>query len=238
MASGAWNRTERFDPQDLELRTFWYGFLRGPSDRPVRLDLLSPDGAHRQREVPRTGYDDLRSRSSLSWRMLPGNIGYVALNSFEDDRPVKEWKEAFPKINKVDALVLDLRVNGGGSSGVGYQILSFLTEKPFRTSRQHADLHPDGSRWRYADGIQRNCRGRDQARAEQPLQKFNRRLAGLATFSAAEDFLVAWRNSGRGKMIGEPSGGSTDNRSSSSYLVVDRQGCAQSTIRFPMVGNG
>ncbi len=34
-------------------------------------------------------------------------------------------------------------------------------------------------------------------------------LIGPATFSAAEDFLVAWKNSGRGKMIGEPSGGST-----------------------------
>jgi hypothetical protein len=34
-------------------------------------------------------------------------------------------------------------------------------------------------------------------------------LASAATFSAAEDFLVAWKNSGRGKIIGEPSGGST-----------------------------
>ena len=34
-------------------------------------------------------------------------------------------------------------------------------------------------------------------------------LSGPATFSAAEDFLVAWKNSGRGKLIGEPSGGST-----------------------------
>jgi C-terminal processing protease CtpA/Prc len=34
-------------------------------------------------------------------------------------------------------------------------------------------------------------------------------LSGPATFSAAEDFLVAWKNSGRGKVIGEPSGGST-----------------------------
>jgi carboxyl-terminal processing protease len=34
-------------------------------------------------------------------------------------------------------------------------------------------------------------------------------LSGPATYSAAEDFLVAWKNSGRGKIIGEPSGGST-----------------------------
>ena len=34
-------------------------------------------------------------------------------------------------------------------------------------------------------------------------------LSGPATFSAAEDFLVAWKNSGRGKIIGEASGGST-----------------------------
>lgn len=34
-------------------------------------------------------------------------------------------------------------------------------------------------------------------------------LIGPATFSAAEDFLVAWKNSDRGKIIGEPSAGST-----------------------------
>jgi C-terminal processing protease CtpA/Prc len=34
-------------------------------------------------------------------------------------------------------------------------------------------------------------------------------LAGPATFSAAEDFLVAWKNSGRGKIAGDYSGGST-----------------------------
>jgi C-terminal processing protease CtpA/Prc len=34
-------------------------------------------------------------------------------------------------------------------------------------------------------------------------------LTGPATYSAAEDFLIAWKSSGRGKIIGEPSGGST-----------------------------
>jgi hypothetical protein len=31
-------------PQDLENRTYWYGFLRGPSDQPVRLKLRGADG--------------------------------------------------------------------------------------------------------------------------------------------------------------------------------------------------
>jgi len=34
-------------------------------------------------------------------------------------------------------------------------------------------------------------------------------LSGPATYSAAEDFLVVWKNSARGKIVGEPSGGST-----------------------------
>jgi hypothetical protein len=34
-------------------------------------------------------------------------------------------------------------------------------------------------------------------------------LTSAATFSAAEDFLVAWKNSGRGAIIGSASGGST-----------------------------
>ncbi len=197
-------------PQDLQVRTFWYGFLRGPSNKPVRLDLLSPNGAHTQPEVPRTGYNDSRNRPSFSWRMLPGNIGYVALNSFEDDRPVKEWKEAFPEINKADALVLDLRVNGGGSSGVGYRILSFLAEKPFRTSRQVMRTYVPTDRARgtlmaFKEIAAEEIKPEQSSHYEKPIVV----LAGPATFSAAEDFLVAWRNSGRGKIIGERSGGST-----------------------------
>jgi C-terminal processing protease CtpA/Prc len=31
----------------------------------------------------------------------------------------------------------------------------------------------------------------------------------MATFSAADGFLVAWKNSGRAKIVGKPNGGST-----------------------------
>jgi C-terminal processing protease CtpA/Prc len=36
---------------------------------------------------------------------------------------VKQWQEAFPKIAEASAIILDLRLNGGGSSNIGFEIL-------------------------------------------------------------------------------------------------------------------
>src|SRR5262249_30096251 len=43
-------------PQDRTLRSYWYGFLLGPRDNPVRLKLRSPDGSVAEKTVARTGY--------------------------------------------------------------------------------------------------------------------------------------------------------------------------------------
>jgi C-terminal processing protease CtpA/Prc len=198
-------------PQDLENRTYWYGFLRGPADQLVRLKLRAADGKEFEASAERKGYTDVRRTPPFEWRMLPqSNIAYVALNDFSTNDLVKAWREAFPQLLSASALILDLRLNGGGSSNIGYEVLRSLVDHPVLGSRQVMRPYNPTDR---AHGFQigwtvlpaEEMQPREGPHYTGPVAV----LAGPATFSAAEDFLVAWKNSGRGKLIGEPSGGST-----------------------------
>jgi hypothetical protein len=197
-------------PQDREKRTFWYGFLRGPSTQPVHLKLRDAAGKEFERDLERRGYRDVRATPPLEWRMLPGNIAYVALNDFGTDDVVKQWKSAFPQIAAASAIVLDLRLNGGGSSNIGYEVIRSLVDRPFATSRAMMRRYNPTDR---AHGVQMDwidvqggeIQPSDGPRYKGPVVV----LSGAATYSAAEDFLVAWKGSARGKIVGEPSGGST-----------------------------
>ena len=198
-------------PQDRENRTFWYGFLRGPSAKAVRLKMRDASGSEYEREVDRRGYIDLRPAPPLDWRILPqGNIAYVALNDFSTEDLVKRWTDAMPKLFAASALVLDVRLNGGGSSDIGYEVIRTLVDRPVPTSRQvMRQYNPTdrarGSLMEWTELPAENIDPREGTRFHGPVVV----LTGPATYSAAEDFLVAWKNSGRGKTVGEPSGGST-----------------------------
>jgi carboxyl-terminal processing protease len=197
-------------PQDRLNRTFWYGFLRGPSSKRVRLTLQTSGGKRSELDVARSGYADIRSVPSFEWRMVEGAVAYVALNSFENDDVVAQWRKAFPEISKASAIILDLRINGGGDTGVGFQILRDLSAAPFVGSRQRERKYNPTDRARgtlmeFIDIPAEANEPRPGGYTSKPVVV----LSSAATFSAAEDFLVAWKNSGRGKIIGEPSGGST-----------------------------
>ena len=72
----------------------------------------------------------------LEHRDLPGNIVYVALNSFGSPEIVDEFDDIFEKtIRDAKGLILDVRDNGGGSSSTGYAIIARLIDKPLPTSR-------------------------------------------------------------------------------------------------------
>jgi carboxyl-terminal processing protease len=198
-------------PQDRENRTYWYGFLRGPAAQPVKLKLRDSSGKVFERELERRGYPDVKRTAPLEWRMLPeGNVAYVVLNDFSTNDLVKLWKEAYPKISAASSIILDVRLNGGGSSNIGYEVIRSLVDRSVPTSRQVMRQYNPTDR----------ARGTLMEWTELPAEDLQVSagphysgpvvvLVGPATFSAAEDFLVAWKNSGRGKMFGEPSGGST-----------------------------
>jgi C-terminal processing protease CtpA/Prc len=200
--------------QDRDVRTYGYAFLSGPRDKAPRVGFADAAGKRFELALPRYDSAALKTavprRPPFELRMLPGGVAYVALNSFENDDAANQFIAAFDQISKATALVIDVRNNGGGNSDVGYRVLATLTASPLATgqwsTRQYLptwrawgrpmpDLSEQQSGWR-AD---------PQHQFSQPV----RVLTSAATYSAAEDFAVAFDTMKRGMIVGEATGGST-----------------------------
>jgi C-terminal processing protease CtpA/Prc len=77
----------------------------------------------------------LRVPISIETRILPRNIGYLAINDFGDDQ-ITAIDRAMPAVLTTDALVIDLRNNTAGIRGVGNHLMGNLTDQAFPNSRQ------------------------------------------------------------------------------------------------------
>jgi len=202
--------------QDLQVRTFTYGLLSGAKDKPVELELSDEKGEKVTKTLARSGYTDVdKGPPQAEFKVLRGNVGYLAVREFENDACLKCMEDNFDKIASTDALIVDVRDNGGGSSGFGYEILAYLTDKHIKLSAQAQRVYRSADQvWREGE------QGGGVVWDRQPGTDwyFDKKklyskpvvvLTSARTFSAAEDFCVAFDYMKRGKIIGEPTGGST-----------------------------
>ena len=196
--------------QGLDVATYTFQLLNGLKDRQVRVTLRDEKGHTFERNLPRNNVR--KPLSTVEFKMLDGNIAYLALNQMEVDSVSVKFTELYPYIEKADALVIDVSRNPGGNSAAGWDVLGYLTDKPFRVHRvrtlkyeaySHAnggiptwvDLNPNGERM-----------------SKEGIRVFTKPVVVLTssfTGSAAEDFCVAFAAMKRGKIIGEPTFGST-----------------------------
>lgn len=200
--------------QDLDVRTFGYMFLSGPLAKAPVVTFRDAGGKTFDAVVRR--YDNatrnkaMSGRPPFALRMLPGGVAYVALNSFGNDDAANGFVGAFDQISKASALVIDVRDNGGGNSNVGYRVLATLTGKPFATSKWSTRQYlPSYRAWGRPMPDTDNAPG---SWKPDPARQFGgpvRVLTSGATYSAAEDFAVAFDSMKRGVIVGEPTGGST-----------------------------
>jgi len=203
--------------------------LYGPPDRPVPIAYVTPDGERRRLMLNRdrrTREDEwllptrsTRPRFELRW--LDGDIAYVALNTFNDEAVVSDFEAALPDLYRAKALVVDIRRNGGGNSSNGYRIAAYLTDDTLQTSawktREHVAAYKAWGRFseRYRDYSQMNAWRDGGTHGAVPPAEGRRLIVPTvvlqehATFSAAEDFLVAIEAIPQITTIGRPSGGST-----------------------------
>lgn len=211
-------------PQSLEAYVYQYFLFNGSTSKPVELTVKDFKGNLFKKTLPRLRWQDLNklvpSRPSFEMKILANNVAHVKINSMVDGEKADEiFAQKFPEISKADALILDLRENGGGSSIIGYKILSFLIDTPFKQSKWLTrEYHPTFRAWGRpekafgeANAFEYNLEAVKKMRGEttQPFLKPVIVLSSPRTFSAAEDFLVAFKPLKRGLIIGEPSGGST-----------------------------
>lgn len=198
--------------QNVDVQTYIYGLLRGPKNQPVRLTFRNAKGQEFTRVLPRRGYGKQTPFVPVRLRFLPGNVAYLQVNEFETDAGFKRFAAAFDSIKMTSALIIDLRRNGGGSSENGYDILSYLTDKPYRVGTYQSRIYSAVGRAR-GEGVRFEEVYKDNSWSPAGGNKlYTKPVAVLIsgeTFSAAEDFCSAYVGLKRGILVGEPTGGST-----------------------------
>lgn len=130
---------------------------------------------------------------------LPFNIGYLDLEGFA---PAKDAADtlaaAMTLLAHTDALIIDLRNNGGGDAGAVTLLASYLLDKRTRLN----DFY-------YREGNRIEQRWSSEV---VPGLRFGQKkdlyvLTSTETFSAAEDFTYALKNLKRAIVVGEKTGG-------------------------------
>jgi retinol-binding protein 3 len=132
-------------------------------------------------------------------RILDGNIGYLDLRSFSDvDYGESTAVSAMNFLSNSDAIIIDLRMNGGGSPMMIQLITSYLFDsKP---------IHLNNFYWRPTDSQSQTWTLSNVEGTRSPKTPVFV-LTSKSTFSAAEEFSYNLKNLKRATLIGETTGG-------------------------------
>jgi carboxyl-terminal processing protease len=201
-------------PQDRNNRIYGYMLLKGSKEVPVRLTLRYASGETKSASVHR--YCEPSSKCTwpgnepVRFKMLPGNVVYLAVNEFENDLGAQTMRENFASIAQAQGLIVDVRKNFGGNEQNAMAILGMLTDKPFPSvSWRTLDYKPSVRASGFAPEWLKGSVGEVSPNRTYFYSKPVIILAGPGTFSAAENFVVVFDTMHRGTLVGETTPGST-----------------------------
>jgi hypothetical protein len=131
--------------------------------------------------------------------ILNGNIGYVQFTGFSDF--IKEAKptisSAFRFVANSNAIIIDLRTNGGGNPGMVKQVASyFVQERTHLNDIYERRRNKTKEFWAEPEDA-------DNMKLSMPVYI----LTSKHTFSAAEDFTYAMQANKRAVIVGDTTGG-------------------------------
>jgi len=196
-------------PQALAEKVYYFGLLAGPHGSKVRLGLKDENGRTFGWALPRT-YPSTPLATFLEYKEVDGRFGYLVMNSFSEQFLIGHFDSLFSSLEQHDALIIDLRENGGGNSGVAFDILGYLTDRPFPTIRWRTQYYrPTYRAWGIGQPWHVEPPVEDPPHGTKLYDKPVVVLIGPQTESAAEEFCVAFDYMRRGVLIGRPTGGST-----------------------------
>lgn len=164
--------------------------IRGPQNTKVTV------GVRRDGTNAVLRFEMIRQRVeiiSVSRTILPGNVGYVALETFGNVRVIDQLNAALNEMKQrgVQKLVFDLRDNGGGLLDQGCQVArAFIREGPIVYTRTRSETRL-------------YCEANGQVAWSGPMVV----LINGNSASASEIVAGAMQDTGRAKVIGETSFG-------------------------------
>ena len=102
----------------------------------MQMEFIRPDGksaTHTARLHAKTSRGKF-AKNSKEWtpfelHTLDKGITKIDLNTFSDTIVVSKFKEALPELHKSKGIIIDLRKNSGGNSGIGAEILKYFTNQ-------------------------------------------------------------------------------------------------------------
>jgi C-terminal processing protease CtpA/Prc len=160
--------------------------------------------------IRRGGWTDAERDPPVVARRLDGGIGYLALNTFGDPRVSTLADSALATLGTLRGLVVDTRLNSGGSQDAGWHLISQWLTQPFVQDRQFSSAYV--AIWRAWGGGA--VRVPMPERVVKPHPSVHRAipliwLVGPRTASAAEGVAALVEQTGVGVTLGEPTYGST-----------------------------
>jgi len=148
-----------------------------------------------------TQYYESARRDNFGFRkveILDGNVGYLELSIFSSiENGADTAAAAMAFLSNADAIIIDLRDNGGGSDMVSFLSSYFFTSDPVELT---------GTYFRESDSVSRSWTlpyvpGKRLPDVELYI------LTSPRTFSAAEDFAYTLQQLKRAVVVGEPTKG-------------------------------
>ena len=196
--------------QDLNIRTFTYALFTGKPDELVELKIKKADNTILNTITSRKLISNFK-RQTYELKITDDNVAHLKVNDFQNDNYQKIFDSLFVKIVPSKALIIDLRNNSGGDSGQGFYILSHLiTKTAYGAKAKTRQYIPTLKAWEqpdmwmeFAPDVIKPIDG--EVKYLKPVVI----LTSAKTYSAGEDFLVAFDNAKRGIKIGQTTGGST-----------------------------
>jgi carboxyl-terminal processing protease len=111
--------------------------IRGPIDTKVKITVQRKAEKHTvnltRAEIP--------IRAVATQELLPGNIGYIRLDSFISSKANQEMRSALLKLKNADGIILDLRNNPGGLLTNAIEIASMFLDKGIVVSTIDAEQY-------------------------------------------------------------------------------------------------
>ncbi len=151
----------------------------------------------------------------VEFRKLEDGIVYFNIRTFDDRRVLDEFFKYFNKLDlkKVKGMIIDVRENGGGNSGLGDMIISHLIREPVQNyvGNETPVYMPLISN---TNPLKLSMKLKPAVIAPAKDRVYTGPLIILTspgTGSAAEDFVRPLKESGRALVIGMPTGGGTGN---------------------------